>query len=646
MRPRVAHLLSALAPLLVAGPGVAAAQSFNQMFVFGDSSVDSGYYRVLATPGGGATYNSFWAAAVAAGAGQPTNSPGLMNSQVLASYFGLAATPANQGGTNYATSGAKNVTVNTALTSGFQAAIPTTVQIANYLAAGGGAANPNALYYFSSGGNDITYATSATPPPNPTAYLTGAASSLAASIASIQAAGGRYIIVAGLPYSFPSGPGAANATQRQDKLLYTQSLFSSLAADGVNFVPADVNAVRLAIAANPAAFGFAFVDTAAGHMACTKPAGVTSAWALLCSANPASPSHLVSPNAQLTDLFADDQHYTTAGQKIMADYEYSLLVAPSQMSFLAEVAVKTRTGVINAILNQIPVSQRASGPGGFNGWASGDLSYLRMANYPGFPDDPGNPIATTGGFDYRFSAAWLVGAAFSVGTAQQSFGLGAGTFTQDEVAASLYAAYRDEPVWANAVATWGGMRDSINRLATIGITIQPNVSNTWGRNASVALETGYDIVQPWLTHGPVVGVTLQQVRVNGFTEAGGFTALAFAAQMRDSTVSALGYQASFDAGLWRPFVKAVWNHEFAPTDRVVTAYLTTLAAPGFSLPAVTFEKDWASAQLGTTLKMPNSVTGLLAVYSQLGQRGVVNYGAQAGFSVALGDVAPQGAAVH
>jgi hypothetical protein len=69
-----------------------------------------------------------------------------MNPQILASYFGLTASPANEGGTDYATSGAKNVTVNDAQTGGFGAAIPSTTQITDYLAANGGRANPNALY--------------------------------------------------------------------------------------------------------------------------------------------------------------------------------------------------------------------------------------------------------------------------------------------------------------------------------------------------------------------------------------------------------------------------------------------------------------------------------------------------------------------
>ena len=89
--------------------------------------------------------------------------------------------------------------------------------------------------------------------------------------------------------------------------------------------------------------------------------------------------------------------------KIQADYFYSLVVAPSQISFLAEVPLKTRAAVIEAILNQVPISQSQRGPSGFNGWITGDVSHLKMDNYPGFPGDPGTPVAATAGFDYRVS---------------------------------------------------------------------------------------------------------------------------------------------------------------------------------------------------------------------------------------------------
>src|SRR3954451_18741293 len=136
----------------------ASAQSFTQALVFGDSTVDSGFYKAVGNPGAFAGYNTEFASAIAAGGkGAPTSAGGLMNSQVLAARFGLTAAPANQpGGTNFATSGAKNTIVNTPANVGFLAAIPTATQMSNYLAANGGRANSNGLYLISSGGNDMS----------------------------------------------------------------------------------------------------------------------------------------------------------------------------------------------------------------------------------------------------------------------------------------------------------------------------------------------------------------------------------------------------------------------------------------------------------------------------------------------------------
>lgn len=137
------------------------AQNYNQMVFFGDSNLDTGYYRQLNNPNNNnnAAQIAAWDAAIATGAGAPTSRPGLMNSEILAGFFGLTAIPSNlPGGTNYATSGAKNVTVNSNQTGGFRGAVPTTVQISNYLADVGGAANPNALYVINSGANDISFA--------------------------------------------------------------------------------------------------------------------------------------------------------------------------------------------------------------------------------------------------------------------------------------------------------------------------------------------------------------------------------------------------------------------------------------------------------------------------------------------------------
>lgn len=302
-----------------------AAAGLSQLIVFGDSSVDAGYYRALANPGAGATYNAYWPAAVANGAGAPTSSPGLIYPQVLAARFGLTANPANQpGGTNYATSGAKNVDLNTSVNGGFKAAIPTVTQIANYLAASGNQADPNALYLISSGGNDLGFAfgyTGTGPyPSDPNAYMTSRANSLATAIASLQSAGAKRFVV---------------AMQQQVTGAYSQALLASLASQGVSVIVADVNAKIVAILKNPAAYGFTSTSNAAGRTACTVPAGLTTAWGLLCSSTPNSPSTFASPNADLTNLYADDQHLATAGQKILADYIYDLVLPTLSIGLLA-----------------------------------------------------------------------------------------------------------------------------------------------------------------------------------------------------------------------------------------------------------------------------------------------------------------------
>ena len=617
----------------------ASAQSFTQALVFGDSSVDSGFYKVLGNPNGPATnkFNIAFAAAIAAGGtGAPTNSPGLMNSQVLAAHFGLTADPANQpGGTNFATSGAKNVLVNDGTNGGFVAAIPTVQQIDNYLASVSGHANSDGLYMVSSGANDISFAFSTGGPADKTLYLQNAADGLSNAIAKLQAAGARTIIVPGLNYSFPIN----NPAQQAAELAYTKALWSGLAQRGVNFIPGDFNAVRVAIAANPSAFGFQFVGSSAAQAACTQPTVggtlLTTAYALLCisNPNPADPiaqSHLKTADAAQTHLFADDQHLTTAGQKIQADYFYSLLVAPSQISFLAENAVQARTGTVAGIQDQIGIS-RLRQTAGFNVWINGDVSSLKINNpAPGFPGDPSTPLSGTVGLDYKSTTGYLLGAAITTGTQTPGFDLG-GKFKQNEIAGSIYGGYLKGPSWASVIATYGALDYDVNRIVPIGITLQNNNGKTSGSNISVAFQGGHDFAFGALTHGPVVGLTWQHVNIGGFTETGSFTSLRFDDQTRDSLISGLGYKATYDLGRFRPYVQAVWNHEFA-ADRTVRASLTTIEAPSYEMPAVKLGRDWATATVGTTVNISNAFTGLASFTAQAGQTGVTTYGGRVGLN--------------
>jgi outer membrane lipase/esterase len=488
-----------------------------------------------------------------------------------------------------------------------------------------GRANSNGLYLISSGGNDMSFAFSGLPSSPTTqadkvAYLVGQANLLSSAISNLAAAGARTIIV-------PTFSFATNPLRQEAARAYTQALWFGLAGKGVNFIPADFNAVMAAVLASPSSFGFQFVGNT--QPACF-PGGFTTAFSLLCLSAVSAPVHLKQPDAGQTHLFADDDHLAAEGQKIQADYYYSLLVAPSQISFLAENAVQARTGTVAGIQDHIGVARQRPSPG-FNVWINGDVSSLKISNpAPGFPGDPSTPLSGTVGLDYKSSNGLLLGGAFTTGTQTPGFDLG-GKFKQKENAGSVYGAYLRGLSWASVIATYGALDYDVNRIVPIGITLQNNHGKTNGSNLSVALQGGHDFALGAMTHGPVAGLTWQQVHIGGFTESGSFTSLAFGDQTRESLISGVGYKASYDLGRFRPYVQAVWNHEYA-SDRTVRASLTTIEAPSYEMPAVKLGRNWATGTLGTMMNISNAFTGLASFTAQAGQTGVKTYGGRLGLN--------------
>jgi outer membrane lipase/esterase len=603
--------------LLSATP--ASAQSFDQFLVFGPSNLDSGYFKLS----GG---DQHFVRARANGAAM-TPSGGIMVTDLLSARFGLPdiSTGVSPLGTNFAVSGAR-ITAANSFTPAFASAALTpsiTQQMTNYLAATGGNANPNALYVISAGSNDVAG--------NTQAYLAQQAALFTSSVARLQAAGARYILIPNPNRNFLSN-----------------EIYSDLTAAGIRFIPADNVAMINAIRATPARFGL--TSTAQGTVApgstsaCQAPIGGYSGFGLYCVPSTTQPApnvaYLTSANSLETSLFSDDIHFAPAGQRILSDYYYSLIVAPSQISFLTENAIQARRGVTLGIQEQIDLTQRRATPG-FNVWFNGDLSSLKLnASSAGFPSDPSTPISGTLGASYSFGAHALVGAAVTLGSQDPSFSSGGG-FKQQEVAASLFGALRNGALWATGIMSFGWLDYNVNRIVPLGISFDSNSASTRGRNFSVAAQAGYDFRYGAVTHGPVVGLEVQSVGIDGFTETGSFTSLAFSNLGRTSTVSALGYRAALDIGIWRPFAQATWNHEFDDTaSRTVTASLTTLTAPSYSLPIVQLGHDWASAVVGTTVAISRDWTGLAALSAQLGQNGTTNYGGRFGINYAFNAVAP------
>jgi outer membrane lipase/esterase len=169
----------------------------------------------------------------------------------------------------------------------------------------------------------------------------------------------------------------------------------------------------------------------------------------------------------------------------------------------------------------------------------------------------------------------------------------------------------------------------------LGTFTDRNKADTDGRSPALALRAGGDLTEGRVATGPVVGIVVQRMRVDDFTETGdsGVTALSFCSQTRDSLVSQLGWRASVDLGARRPFAEAKWNHEWADKDRTVTASLTSVAAPSYTMDAAPAASNWADASLGAFYKLNSQVMLRAAVSAVFFDPEVSSYGGELGLSV-------------
>lgn len=580
--------VTAIATLLIfslfSAAGRAGAGEFNQFVGLGDSTIDTGYFRY--NPSGYAPLDDALPGAIAQGATGGWAGNGVMGMTILGDKFGLNTGAVNDGtgGTNYA-NGAGYTIVDG---QPFTGSVSTTTQIQNYLTSVNGVANPRALYVISSGNNDLLH-----PPTSDANFLNDSASALAISAAQLQAAGARTILV---PNSFlyavyaelGGGMNPTNDPAYRQCVSYNTSRWTDLTAAGVHFIPADLDSVFRFVVQHPTSFGF-------------TPESVLSASAQFYPGSPNDPAILdiVTPPRQQTDLFIDGHHLTTAGQTIEADYEYSLLIAPAEMSLLAESAVQTGWARMATIQGQLDPCGHDRGPLGRRIWASAGAYSLSVHNAPGFTTDTGAPVGGSFGLDFQTAGDWIFGAALTSGSQSPQFSTG-GHFRQVDEAPSLYAAYVGQPWWGNVVLSYDFLQIHTTRLVPLGIYTDQNDGSTHGQSLAVALRGGRDFRSGWLTGGPVAGLIVQHADVDSFAESGltGVTALAFGGQTRESLVTQLGWRVWADAGALRPFAEMNWNHECASKYRTIATALTTVEAPSYSMDAVPAVSDWATASLG------------------------------------------------
>lgn len=560
----------ALACSLALAAPTSRAADFAQTVYFGDSLSDAGTF--------GARF---------------TTNPGPVWSEVLAERLGTQAAPAAAGGTNFAVGGARVTSLpGIPPAPPTDAAPPLTTQITGHLAATGGIASPNALYSVWGGANDIFFATGlgAGAP----AYVVQTAGELSAQVARLQAAGARTIVVpnapdiGSTPFGVSQGPaGAAALTQLS--AAFNQALYADLAARGLRVAAADTFTLLNEVLADPGAYGFVNASVPA--------CGATPS--LLCT-----PADLVTPGADQTFVFADGVHPTTGAHALIADYVAGILAAPGQISMLAETAVATRrqhVDRLHALLQaNAPARQRTER----HLWVSADGQFVEVESEGIAASADGAGAGITIGADMPLGERWIVGAALSVGQPKVDWARG-GHYRQTETAVSLYGSWSAGASFVTGVLSYGALDYDVQRAVHLGAATRTASGETDGTNASFGLEAGLRLTAGKLSHGPLAGVLVQQVKIEGFAEQGAGSAnMRYGGQTRDSALARLGWWVQYDAGAWQPYARLTADRELRDDAREASAQLASATElPLFTMPAAAPGRTSATVVAGAALQL-------------------------------------------
>jgi outer membrane lipase/esterase len=583
-------LASALFIGLALNHGEAAAQ-FSGFYFFGDSLTDAGSFKPVLPPG----------------TGKFTTNPGPVWAEVLAQRYGFTATPANQGGNDYAEGGARVTQLpgfpNTPPTG---TATPVATQVQNFL--GKGAVNSGALYSVWAGANDVFVqlqlaATGAATPAQVQANLATAATQLVQQVGTLNGAGARYIMVFNLPDigKTPFGVGSGQgATITALSSFYNSTLSAGLDTLHIDIIRLNIFALINEVVANPGAFGFINATTPA----CTTPS------ALICTS-----ATLVAPNAAQTYVFADGVHPTTGAHQVLADYAASVIEAPQKIGLLAEAPLQVEQAnfrALDARMMSVVGTPRAQNK--FDAYAIYDYgNYDRSSDFGG-GDSQANSVVVGG--DMKLSDRLLAGIAFGYTEDKSSLGNSGGGFKLNEATMTVYVGYGDGP-WYVGASVGGGDLDyrDIRRTITLGEGSRTESGSTHGTHLMGRVLGGYWFNYGNWIHGPFARLTYQQAKVYAWSETGtSSTAMSFGQQKRDALVSSLGWQANGNLGWLRPYARVTWEKDYDNDDRIVRAGLVSTGGVGFGLPALRPADDYVLFDIGASGELGNSkITGFISV---------------------------------
>ena len=470
-----------------------------------------------------------------------------------------------------------------------------------YLIANNFRADPDALYYLTGGGNDFLQGRVLS-----LSQSRKAADRLADSAQVLQQAGARYIMVWLLPdigqTPAVSGTILAPVTSILSGVFNAQ-LISRLAQIDAQIIPLNIPRFVAETLNEPARFGLAADQNLTGTCFNGNNCDENNTYGI-SSATP-DPSKL---------LFNDGVHPTVTGQRLIADYAYSLLAAPWEISLLPEMA----NGTLRAQQDELR-SQWLADWGNWQGvgqWraivaAGGQKMDFDAQDNSANADGHGYNV-TVGG-SYRLTDHWRIGLVGGAYRQQLDAGDRDSDYKLNSYLATAFVQYQANHWWGDLAASGGHLDyENAERKFALGISEGNEKGDTDGEIWGASTRLGFDIAganSPWHL-SPFISADYAYVSVNGYSEKGTrSTALTFDEQIRKSRRLGAGLQGKFQVTpTTQLFAEVAHEREFETDQQEVTIALNSLPLNDFTLEGYTPQRDLNRATLGVSQKLTRDLT--------------------------------------
>ncbi|KAA6168090.1 esterase EstP [Pseudomonas marginalis] len=637
LRPSFVAPLAGCLLALACTQAFAAPSPYSTMVVFGDSLADAGQFpdglsgaTLRFTNRTGPTFQGDY---------------GQVSSTLLGSKLGVAANDLNastspvraaQGlpdGNNWAVGGYRTDNILDSITSVSNTAIPpgnagagTVLRSRQgYLPANGGRADPNALYFLSGGGNDFLQQRIGSP-----GDAVAAGGRLADSAQALQQAGARYIMVWMLP-DLGLTP-AINGTPQQAATsalsnIFNQALVQRLSQIDAQIIPLNIPLLLQESFADPGRFGLATGQNLTG----TCFSGNS------CTANPVYGIGGTNPDPTKL-IYNDSVHPTVAGQRLIADYAYSLLAAPWELTLLPEMAQGTLRAHQDELRNQWQADNgNWQAVGQWRAIVAGGGQRLDFDGQDSSVSGDGSGYNLNVGTSYRLDESWRVGVAAGLYRQTLEAGASDSDYKLNSYMGSAFAQYQNNHWWADATLTGGRLDfDSLKRKFALGVSEGSEKGDTDGWLWALSGRVGYDIAgvgSDWHL-SPFISADYARVEVDGYSEKGSrSTALTFDDQQRDSRRLGVGLQGSYRiTPQTQVFGEVAHEHEFENDTQKVNISLNSVQGIDFKLDGYTPRSNSERLSLGVSHKLTQELA-LRAAYNVRKDDSLTQQGVSVGVSL-------------